>query len=111
MTMKRKRIHQSASILAFLAGFLWAVIPALDLRAQEKVLNMVSPEGALIRQMVGTWDVRASVWFGTDAKPIVQSAVARRRLVGDALLEEVMTPSPDRTVRRLHVLPFSATTL
>ena len=63
--MKLNRTRQSASILAFLAGFVGAGIPALDLSAQERPPNVAtvaaSPEHALIRRMAGTWDVRASV--------------------------------------------------
>jgi hypothetical protein len=81
-----------------LVGLPEAVLPPLELSAQARPESAApvptSPELDLIRKMVGTWDVRASLWLGPDAKAIVQSAVARRRLVGEGLLEEVMTPSP-----------------
>jgi hypothetical protein len=96
--MELKRTWQSGNILVLLAGLVGAGIPALHLPAQEKPSSVAtvpsSPKHALIRTMAGAWEVRASLWLGPDAKPIVQSAVARRRLIGDTLLEEVMTPSP-----------------
>ena len=79
------------------AGFPAAGIPGFELSAQDTPQSVApvraSPEQDLIRGLVGTWDVRASLWMGTEAKPIVQSAVAKRRLVGEGLLEEVMTPA------------------
>jgi hypothetical protein len=44
--------------------------------------------------MAGTWDVRASMWLASGTKPMTLSAVADRHIVGDGLLEEVMTPAP-----------------
>jgi Protein of unknown function (DUF1579) len=63
-----------------------------------------SPDGArstvaaehhtFIRQMVGTWDVRTRIWTGPGVAPVrLPPATARRRLIGDTLLEEVMTPA------------------
>ena len=92
--MKLQRTRQVAHILAVLGAFIGSGIPAPDVSAQDRPPVAASPEHALIRGMVGTWDVRASVWLGPNAQSIVQTAIARRRLVGDALLEEVMTPSP-----------------
>ena len=96
--MKLKRARHSANSLVLLVGFVGVGISTLDLSAQEKPPDVAavvaSPERALIRRMAGTWDVRASIWLAPDAKPIVQSAVARRRLIGDGLLEETMTPAP-----------------
>jgi hypothetical protein len=42
----------------------------------------------------------------SDAKPILQSAVATRRLIGDALLEEVMTPAPGSDGARFTRVAF-----
>lgn len=48
---------------------------------------------SLIRQMDGTWSVKARMWPAADAQPIeLPPATARRRLVADAFLEEVMEP-------------------
>lgn len=85
-----------------------AVSPSSEPSAQRLP---TSPEHGLIQKMAGTWDVRASVWFGPDAKPIVQSAIARRRIIGDGLLEEVMTPSPGSSgpaFTRLAFLSYNA---
>jgi hypothetical protein len=84
--------------LVLLVGLLSAAAPAVDWSATNRPQNVAgaatSGEQALISRMVGAWNVRASLWLGPDAKPILQSAVATRRLIGDALLEEVMTPAP-----------------
>jgi Protein of unknown function (DUF1579) len=112
-----KCTQHSASVLVFVASFIGAVILAIDLSAQEKspkaATVAASPEHGLIQGMVGTWGVRASLWFGPDAKPIVQSAVARRRLIGEGLLEEIMTPSPGSdgpAFTRLAFLSYNAVT-
>jgi hypothetical protein len=112
-----KPTQRSASDLLFVTGLVGASIPASDLSAQEKspkaAITAVSPEHALIQGMVGTWGVRASLWLGPDAKPIVQSAVARRHLRGEVLLEEIMTPSPGSdgpAFTRLAFLSYNAVT-
>lgn len=46
---------------------------------------------SLIHQMVGKWNVEQRMWPGSGANAInLQSAIASRRLIGDAFLEEVM---------------------
>jgi hypothetical protein len=46
-------------------------------------------------QMVGTWDVQQRMWPGAGAAPVtLPPAVARRRMVGGAFLEEVMELPP-----------------
>jgi Protein of unknown function (DUF1579) len=46
----------------------------------------------LIQQMIGTWDVRQQMWPGADAQPIeLPGAVAERVLVGNSILQEIMT--------------------
>jgi hypothetical protein len=112
-----KCTQRSASVLLFVTGLVGASIPASDLSAQEKLpkaaTTAASPEHALIQGMVGTWGVRASLWLGPDAKPIVQLAVARRRLVGEGLLEEIMAPSPGSdgpAFTRLAFLSYNAVT-
>jgi Protein of unknown function (DUF1579) len=46
----------------------------------------------LLREMVGMWDVRQRMWHGPDTKATdLPPAVARRRLIEGAYLEETMT--------------------
>lgn len=62
--------------------------------AQEAPLGSPDTSAAplVIRQMVGTWEVQQRMWTGARAEAIdLPPAVARRRLVGGAFLEEVMT--------------------
>jgi hypothetical protein len=53
-----KCTQRSASVLVFVASFIGAGIPAIDLSAQEKSSKaatvVASPEHALIQGMVGT---------------------------------------------------------
>lgn len=52
--------------------------------------NSITP---LLGKMVGTWHVDARMWTGPDSQSItIPAAVAHRRLVGGAFLEEVMQP-------------------
>ena len=49
---------------------------------------------ALLERMAGTWTVTQRMRPGADAKMIdLPPAVARRQLVGDAWIEEIMTPA------------------
>jgi Protein of unknown function (DUF1579) len=54
-------------------------------------------ETELLRTAVGTFDVHSQLWPEADAEPIVTDAVARRRMVDDMYLEEVMEPGPGAT--------------
>jgi hypothetical protein len=49
---------------------------------------------ALMRQMAGTWQVKSRMWPAAGAKPIeLPAATARRELVSDAFLTEMMEPA------------------
>lgn len=99
--MKRKRIYGAAGIPALLvACLLSAAALAPAAHAQNAPLDNTTaaepgPEHALIRQMVGTWDVQARIWTGPDAEPtMLPPAVAHRRLIDNTFFEEVMKPAP-----------------
>ena len=49
-------------------------------------------ETELLRTAVGTFDVHSQLWPSEGAEPIVTDAVARRRMVEDLYLEEIMEP-------------------
>ena len=50
----------------------------------------------LAQQMTGTWDVHQRMWPGAGAKAIdLPPAVAHRVLLGNAILQEVMTLAPE----------------
>lgn len=52
------------------------------------------PVTSLIRQMDGTWSVKARMWPASDAQAIeLPPATAHRKLVAGAFLEEVMEPA------------------
>jgi hypothetical protein len=68
----------------------------------------------LIKQMIGTWDVRQRMWPGAAAKAIdLPPAVAHRVLLGSAILQEVMTPatkSSEAPFTRVAYLDYNAVT-
>lgn len=50
---------------------------------------------ALFRQMAGVWDVEQRKWTAANAAPMTPPpAVARRRMIGDTILEEIMEAAP-----------------
>ena len=55
-------------------------------------LKAPNTETALLRTAVGTFDVHSQLWPADGAEPIVTDAVARRRMVDDLYLEEIMEP-------------------
>ena len=62
--------------------------------AEEAPLGEDGNDAALplIQQMIGVWDVRQRMWPGAAAKAIdLPPAVAHRVLIGNAILQEVMT--------------------
>jgi hypothetical protein len=77
--------------LACLAGLLSLASFAYG---QEPAAGKSASVTLLIRQMVGTWDVRPRMWPGPDATAVdLPRATARRDIVGDAFLQEVMEPT------------------
>ena len=72
-------------VLALILVCIWSTYSA----AQDR------PE--LLIRMTGTWDVRQRMWPGPEADPItLPAAIARRHLVRDTYLEEVMQSIDDR---------------
>jgi len=65
-----------------------------DSRTAIERLKASSAEAELLRTAVGTFDVHSRLWPADGAEPIVTDAVARRRMVDDLYLEEVMEPEP-----------------
>jgi hypothetical protein len=61
-------------------------------------LKVPSTETELLRTAVGTFDVHSQLWPAHGAEPLVTEAVARRRMIDDLYLEEIMeqeTGAPD----------------
>ena len=69
---------------------------------------------ALIRRMVGTWNVQQRMWDGPNAKALdLPRAIAHRRLIGDAFLEEAMELAPGTKAEpftRVSYLDYNAVT-
>jgi hypothetical protein len=58
-------------------------------------LRAPGPEHDLFRPLVGVFAVENHLWPAPGAEPLVSTAVARRRMVDDLYLEEVMAPAVD----------------
>src|SRR5262245_50592945 len=73
-----------------------AAVPSLASFAsgQDSAPGKAPSVTPLIQQMVGTWDVRSRMWPDPDAKAVdLPPATARREIVRDAFLQEVMEPA------------------
>ncbi|MGH8177392.1 MAG: DUF1579 family protein [Steroidobacter sp.] len=67
---------------------------AQDAATKSRAVSL-NAEHALLAQMVGTWEVAQRIWTSANTRPIEPPpAIARRRLVGDVFLEEVMEAAP-----------------
>lgn len=93
------RIHALLVTGFLVTGFVVALALGPAAQAQSappaKPGAAADPQDALFRQMVGTWDVEQRIWTGPKAEPIKPPpAVARRRLMGDTFIEEVMEAAP-----------------
>ncbi len=90
----------------------WLVALASVVHAQDAPLGKTESVTPLMEQMVGTWNVQQRMWTGPDAKPIdLPPAVASRRLIGNAFLEEAMEPaqeSEDAQFTRTAYLNYNA---
>lgn len=77
-----------------LAGTVWLASLAHGQESPTGESGSVTP---LIRQMVGTWSVQSRMWPGPNEKAVdLLPGMARRSLVTDAYLQEVME-SADKT--------------
>jgi len=63
-----------------------------DLPAIDR-LKAPGPETELLRPLRGTFAVENRLWPAPGADPVISAAIARRRLVDDMYLEEVMAPA------------------
>jgi hypothetical protein len=72
-------------------------------------LKAPGAETGLLRALAGTFDVHNRLWPFPGAQPVVAAAVARRRMVGDLYLEEVMEAAPGapEPFSRICYLDFS----
>lgn len=97
MKMRLTRSLAGARVRAFALACLasaTALIPSAFAQTAAPATS-AGAEHALLRGMVGTWSVAQRMWTGPNTKPIGPlAAVARRRLVGDTFLEEIMEAAP-----------------
>ena len=86
-------ISRTARILSFVGASVCCA--ALCSAAEAQAAPLKSPSKgaapALMQQMVGAWNVQQRMWPGSGAEAInLPPAIAHRRLVGGAFLEEAM---------------------
>ena len=72
-------------------------------------LKAPSAETDLLRTAVGSFDVRSRLWPAEGAEPIVTDAIARRRMVDDLYLEEIMEPKPELLSRSVASATWTST--
>jgi len=66
-----------------------------DADAEVGTSAPLGPELDLFRPLVGDWTVERRLWTTADAEPTtLPPAIARRRMIQDVFLEEVMEPAP-----------------
>jgi hypothetical protein len=90
----------------------WLMALASALHAQDAPRGQIEPVTAIMERMAGTWSVQQRMWTGPDAQPtVLPPAVATRRLISNAYLEEVMEPahpSAQPDFRRVAYLNYNA---
>lgn len=89
-----KIANPTAVILSLLiAGILSIAASVADGRSAA-LGNAGKSVTSLLHEMVGTWNVQQRMWTGPDAKAIdLPPAIAHRRLVAGAYLQEIMEPA------------------
>jgi hypothetical protein len=73
-------------------------------------LKRPTREHELLQSMTGVFSVENRIWPEPGSDPMVATAVARRRMIGDLYLEEIMEPSQGSTppdFSRVCYLDFS----
>lgn len=88
-----KPTNRATGILSLLvASIVCLAALAQVAHGQDASLGKASKTATpLLQQMVGTWDVQQRMWPGPGAEAInLPQAVARRRLIEDAYLQEIM---------------------
>lgn len=92
------KTNTSAAPFSLIAtGFLLLAGLALQVHGQTPASGEAKSVTPLMERMTGDWNVQQRMWAGPDAAPTqLPQAVVRRRLVGNAFLEEKMEPAGER---------------
>jgi hypothetical protein len=103
--MTRSNTLTRSSRFAVACSF-WLATLAIAAHADD------APTDPLVRQMAGMWTVEQRMWGSADAQPtILPDAIARRRLVGNAFIEEIMeavSKSPNDAFTRTAYFNFNS---
>ncbi|WP_232280359.1 DUF1579 domain-containing protein [Sphingomonas sp. PAMC 26605] len=85
---------RNALMAATAVLLLGSAVPALAQQAPSAMARMIElgPENARMAQRVGTWDVVLTAWASPGAAPTTIRAVAKRRMIGQALQEIITYP-------------------
>ena len=90
----KQRVYIASMAVFLVCCIGYASLLSAITRANDAPLGVNGADAAnpLLQQMAGTWDVRQRMWPGAAAKAIdLPPAVAHRVLIGNAILQEVMT--------------------
>ena len=98
-----------AIAVAVMKFTLVAVLTSLALLASGT--NAASAQDSVLQQMVGTWRVEQRLWSGPNVEPISAApTVARRRLISEAFLEEVMEVTGNEGFTRIAYFNYNSVT-
>lgn len=91
-----------------------AFIPALAVAQQTASasarLNDLGPEGKIIAQRVGIWDVTETVWASPKAAPVTTTGLVAERVMMGSLLQEFIRPPSDaahKEIKRTDLLSYN----
>jgi hypothetical protein len=106
------KTNQKLSMLACLGLVLvlpWTAIAQAGKPSAEE-LNGLGPEGKILAQRTGLWDVTETVWASPDAAPVTTKGLVAERLLMGTLLQEVIRQpgeAPEKTVKRTDLLSYN----
>ena len=93
----KQRVCVASMVVFLVCWIVYGSLLSAVARENYAPLGMNGDDAAipLVQQMAGTWDVRQRMWPGAVAKAIdLPPAIAHRVLIGNAILQEVMTLAP-----------------
>ena len=79
-------------------------------RWHPPVFNELGPEGKVIAQRVGLWDVTETFWASPKAGPITTTGLVAERVMIGSLLQEFLRPPSDtahKEIKRTDLLSYN----
>ncbi len=91
-----------------------AFIPALAVAQQTTLasarFNELGPEGKVIAQRAGLWDVTETFWASPKAAPVTTTGLVTERVMMGSLLQEFLRPPSDtahKEIKRTDLLSYN----